>query len=75
MSGSQIFASEQIKIDQKMARYIHTGRWLIDQSTKQMVFFQDDNRTEIARYNLFDRNGSASITELFERQLVGTGSI
>lgn len=75
VSGSQIFASEQIKIDQKMARYIHTGRWLIDENTKQMVFFQDDNRTEIARYDLFDRNGSASITELFERQLVGTGSI
>ncbi len=75
VSGSQIFASEQIKIDQKMARYIHTGRWVVDENLKQMVFFQDDNRTEIARYDLFDRNGAASITELFERQLVGTGSI
>ena len=36
---------------------------------------QDDNETEIARYDLFDRSGVASITELFERKLVGTGSV
>ena len=50
-----------------MARYIHTGRWLVDENDKQMIFYQDDNTTEIARYDLFDRNGSASIEELFER--------
>ena len=70
-----VFATEEVKIDQKMARYIHTGRWIIDEDTKQMVFYQDDNQTEIARYDLFDRNGTASITELFERKLVGTGSV
>jgi len=75
VSGKNIFASEEIKIDQKMARYIHTGRWLIDENTKEMVFFQDDNATEIARYALFDRNGASSIDELFERRLVGTGSV
>ena len=58
-----------------MARYIHTGRWLIDETNKQMAFYQDDNVTEIARFDLFDRNGSPSIEELFERRLVGTGSI
>tara|TARA_B100000900_G_C20581862_1_gene717865 strand:+ start:1318 stop:1749 length:432 start_codon:yes stop_codon:yes gene_type:complete len=73
--NSSIYATEEIKIDQKMARYIHTGRWLIDESTQQMTFFQDDNETEIARFDLFDRNGNKSITELFERRLVGTGSV
>jgi hypothetical protein len=58
-----------------MARYIHTGRWQVDENTNQMIFFQDDNETEIARYDLFDRNGNSSITELFERRLVGTGSV
>tara|TARA_A100001515_G_scaffold134757_1_gene125141 strand:- start:561 stop:992 length:432 start_codon:yes stop_codon:yes gene_type:complete len=73
--NSRVFATEEVKIDQKMARYIHTGRWEIDENSKEMIFYQDDNVTEIARYGLFDRSGNASINELFERRLVGTGSV
>lgn len=73
--NSNVFATEEVKIDQKMARYIHTGRWEVDENTKEMIFYQDDNTTEIARYALFDRSGNSSITELFERRLVGTGSV
>jgi len=60
-SAPTVFATEEVKIDQKMARYIHTGRWLIDENTNEMVFYQDDNVTEIARYALFDRSGVSSI--------------
>ena len=73
--NTNVYATEEVKIDQKMARYIHTGRWLVDEDTNQMVFYQDDNSTEIARYALFDRNGVSSIDELFERRLIGTGSV
>ena len=73
--NSSAFATEEVKVDQKMARYIHTGRWQVDETTKEMIFYQDDNSTEIARYALFDRSGAASIDELFERKLVGTGSV
>jgi hypothetical protein len=73
--NTNVYATEEVKIDQKMARYIHTGRWLVDENTNQMTFFQDDNTTEIAKYDLFDRDGNSSITELFERRLVGTGSV
>ena len=73
--NTRVYATEEVKIDQKMARYIHTGRWLVDESSNEMIFYQDDNSTEIARYALFDRNGSSSIDELFERRLVGTGSV
>lgn len=73
--NTSVYATEEVKIDQKISRYIHTGRWQVDEDTKQMVFFQDDNTTEIARYELLDRNGDSSITELFERRLIGTGSI
>ena len=73
--NSNVYATEEVKIDQKMARYIHTGRWLVDEDTNEMIFYQDDNLTEIARYALFDRNGASSIDELFERRLVGTGSV
>ena len=73
--NTNVFATEEIKIDQKMARYIHTGRWLVDETSNEMIFYQDDNSTEIARYALFDRTGASSIEELFERRLVGTGSV
>ncbi len=73
--NTNVYATEEVKIDQKMARYIHTGRWVVDESTNEMTFYQDDNVTEIAKYGLFDRNGNSSIAELFERRLVGTGSV
>tara|TARA_A100001201_G_scaffold143367_1_gene144713 strand:- start:2726 stop:3157 length:432 start_codon:yes stop_codon:yes gene_type:complete len=73
--NTNVYATEEVKIDQKMARYIHTGRWLVDESSNEMIFYQDDNVTEIARFALFDRNGVSSIDELFERRLVGTGSV
>ena len=69
---STVFAVEPLKTDQKMARIIHTGRWKIDKTTKQMIFYQEDNSTVIARYNLFDRNGKASIDEVFERVYSGS---
>ena len=65
--NSRIYATEEIKIDQKMARYIHTGRWIVDENRNQMIFFEDDNVTEIARYDLKDRSGNASVNEIFER--------
>ena len=68
--NTNVYATEEVKVDQKMARYIHTGRWIIDESSNQMIFYEDDNETEIARYNLKDRNGVGSITEIFERTRV-----
>ena len=68
--NTNVYATEEIKMDQKMARYIHTGRWIIDEDTNQMIFYEDDNTTEIARYDLKDRDGNASITEIFERSRV-----
>jgi len=68
--NTSVYATEEIKMDQKMARFIHTGRWIIDENTNQMVFYEDDNVTEIARYDLKDRNGNASINEIFERTRV-----
>tara|TARA_Y100001973_G_C5203348_1_gene339527 strand:+ start:1767 stop:2192 length:426 start_codon:yes stop_codon:yes gene_type:complete len=70
--NSRVFATEEVKIDQKISRYIHTGRWTVDSDTKQMIFFQDDNETVIARYNLFDSSGSPSVKEVFDRVYSGS---
>jgi hypothetical protein len=69
-SGYEAHAVEEVKVDQKMARFIHTGNWIIDEDTSQMIFYADDGTTEIARYDLKDRNSNASIGEIFERVLV-----
>lgn len=68
--NTSVYATEEIKMDQKMARYIHTGRWIIDETSKQMIFYEDDNVTEIVRYDLKDSSGNPSINEIFERTRV-----
>lgn len=43
------------------------GRWLIDENNNQMIFYGTDNTTEIARFNLKDKDGNASYVNVFER--------
>ena len=70
--NTNIYATEEVKVDQKMSRYIHTGRWTVDSDEKQMIFYQDDNSTIIARYNLFDKSGNPSVSEVFDRVYSGS---
>lgn len=46
------------------------GRWKIDKNANQMIFYRADNTTEVARYNLFDDNGTPTFDGVFERQKV-----
>jgi len=70
--NTNVYATEEVKIDQKMARYSQTGRWEVDKTEKQMIFYQDDNTTVIARYNLFDSAGNPSVTDVFDRVYSGS---
>jgi len=47
---------------------IEGGRWRI--VSNQMIFYKSDNSTEVARFNLLDSAGSASMENVFERQRV-----
>lgn len=44
---------------------IQFGRWKI--VANQMVFYKDDNVTEVVRFNLFDDAGFPSMDAVFER--------
>lgn len=44
------------------------GRWRIDSSLNQMIFYRADNTTEIARFNLYDGAGNPAIENIFDRQ-------
>ena len=44
------------------------GRWKIE--NYQMIFFKDDNTTEVCRFDLFDENGNPSMDAIFDRRKV-----
>lgn len=54
----------------ELVRDFSEGRWKIDEAAKQMIFFQADNVTEIARFNLFDSAGNPAVENIFDRQKV-----
>lgn len=47
---------------------ISFGRWKI--VANQMIFYQDDNATEVVRFNLFDDLGNPTMDQVFERRKV-----
>lgn len=47
---------------------ISYGRWKI--VSNQMIFYEDDNVTELVRFNLFDDLGNPTMDAVFERQKV-----
>jgi len=51
--------------DVSFVKGIEGGRWEI--VSNQMIFYSDDNVTEVARFNLFDSSGSPSMTDITER--------
>lgn len=46
------------------------GRWRLDPTTNQMIFYKADNTTVVAKFNLFDINGNPTIDQVTERQRV-----
>ena len=68
--SSPSFAAEEyssVNEDVNFTRHLTAGRWKIDATEKQMIFYKEDNTTEIARYDLKDRSGNASVDEILER--------
>lgn len=49
---------------------VESGRWKLDSTTNQMIFFKSDNTTELFRVNLFDLAGSPTISDVTERKRV-----
>lgn len=48
---------------------IEGGKWLLDNN--QMIFYADDNTTELARFNMFDELGAPTTTgDIFKRERV-----
>lgn len=63
---------ETVACQVEFIRDIEGGRWNIDTTTNQMIFYKNDNVTEVARFNLFDINGDPTATCVAERVRTGT---
>ena len=61
-----------VGVDVEFIKQIEGGRWKIDETTQQMVFYEDDNVTEVARFDLLDSGGSPTGTpaDAYERTRV-----
>lgn len=51
----------------EFVKAIEGGRWIIDEAVNQMIFYAEDNTTEIARFDLKDSDGNPTSTAPFER--------
>lgn len=63
-------ASEQYNVEENDPRVADTyhmqfGRWKIE--SNQMIFYKEDNVTELARFDLLDSTGSPTMDAVFDR--------
>jgi len=66
-NGNIVFASDEVEIDSRLTRHFTVGQWEIDDSTNEMIFYQDDNVTEMGRFDLKDASGIPSTSQVFKR--------
>ena len=66
-NGNIVFASDEVEIDSRLTRHFTVGQWEISKDDNVMIFYQDDNSTEIGRFDLKDASGIASTGEVFKR--------
>jgi hypothetical protein len=57
----------------KFIKDIEGGRWKI--VNDQMIFLKKDNNTEVARFNLFDKNQIRTQTKVYQRVRVSEAEI
>jgi hypothetical protein len=64
------YAAEQYNVEENNPKVnglydMQFGRWKIE--ANQMIFYKDDNTTEIARFDLFDADGNPTMDAVFDR--------
>lgn len=65
-----IYATEEYNQTEARINFIKGisgGRWKLDQNTNQMVFYDDDNSTAIARFSMYNSSKSASVSSVHQR--------
>ena len=56
-----------LQVDVELIREVELGRWKIDAVTNEMIFYKQDNTTEIGRFDLKNLAGLPDHINIFER--------
>ena len=68
--SDSVYASEQYNPTAERVKFnmdIAGGKWTMDSSSNQMIFYAADNTTEVARFDLTDSDGAGSVASVFTR--------
>lgn len=50
----------------EMIKQINSGKWVLENN--QLIFYENDNGTELMRFNLFDQTGQPAMKNIFTRE-------
>ena len=67
---STVYAAEEYNSHGEQINFvknINGGRWKMDNNTKEMIFYKEDNVTVLARFSMYDQNKSSAVSEVFQR--------
>jgi len=70
LSGDITDIKSAISSDLTLVRNMIAGAWKIDHERFQMIFFKEDNVTEVARFDLRNKRNEPSFLSVFSRQKV-----
>jgi len=56
-----------VKADMELVRKVETGRWRIDRTLDQMIFYDDDNTTPLLTFDLKNIDSLPDHVNIFER--------
>ena len=65
-----VYATEEYNQTEDKLNFIKGisgGRWKLDQTTKQMVFYDDDNTTIVARFSMYNSSKNSSVDSVHQR--------
>ena len=66
-NSSVVFATDEVETDSRIVRHFTVGQWEVLSDSNEMVFYQENNETEIARFSLKDSEGNPSVDQVFKR--------
>jgi len=68
LDGEKVELVDDLRQILEFLKSVEGGRWKIENN--QMIFYDEDNVTEIMRFDLYDENGEPTMRNVFERKRV-----
>ena len=68
--SSPVYASEDYNSIEEKIEFINAiegGRWVLNETTKQMVFYKSDNTTIVAKFGMSGSDGTPTTDKVFQR--------